>query len=310
MKRLAGGLCLVVLASCTAPPAREAQPQASQSRDPNAIVDPRPNVLMIVTGDGAGSIDTMPATDRFFRAGGTTFTNASAADSCCPAHPPILTGRYAPDAETDPELDARTTLQYYFRQETDYRTGLVGTYSLSSLPAADPPYFHRWWSYPGHGRRFNVDGTISATERDPIEVMARAAQRFIRTSERHDERPWFLYVSPVFSGPRATRSRGLRAVDDLAGKLADTLRRTDEAATTLAFYTATPARPGRGTASTAIPLAVRWPGYFAAGATDDSPVADVDIAATVMRAAGLIPDRRYPLDGRALALEASSSAGG
>ena len=356
MKRALAVPCLVLLAACTAPPARDAIPE------PNQTPDPRPNVLVIVTDDQrADTLDVMPATRRLFGDRGTTFTNAFATTPlCCPARASIFTGRYPHNHgvlrnKQSHDLDTTTTLQYYFRQETDYRTGLVGKYLNSWTVEEDPPHFDYWASYSGryYGKPFNVNGTVTATDDYSTYYMARKAQRFIRTSEAQDERPWFLYVATVAphepytiapqhrgarvppwdrnpaigeadlsdkpeyqprpfepANPDLLRRKQLRtllAVDDLVAKIASSLRENGEAATTLAFYTSDNgmlwgehghfAKRLPYTASIAIPLLVRWPGYFDGGTSDDSLVGNVDVAPTIMEAAGLIPDERYPVDG-------------
>lgn len=303
-------------------------------------MDARPNVLLIVTDDQLAAtsdilrepsttLEDIPATRRFFLEGGTAFTNAFAA-SCCASRASILTGRYAHNhgvliAQQSRALREQTTLQYYFQQETDYRTGLVGRYLESWHLADDPPFFHDWASYTGQGERFNVNGTISRVVARPIQFMARFARRFIRATERQDERPWFLYVGasapsvvgrPAGKSPaaqsRARQNEERRAVDDLVGSIVGALEQNDEGHATLAFYTsgsdplpiATPVhRPvfrGGGVAhvrSSRVPLFVHWPGFVDAGVSDDSFVANIDVAPTIMTAAGLIADERYPVDG-------------
>ena len=54
------------------------------------------------------------------------------------------------------------------------------------------------------------------------------------------------------------------------------------------------------TESIRVPFLVRWPGRLPAGTVDDRLVATVDIAPTVLQAAGIAPDPGDPLDGRSL----------
>ena len=306
----------------------------------------------------------MPHTRRFFARGGTTFSNAFATTPlCCPSRASIFTGRYAHNHgvlknKDSRKLDSRTTLQFYFQEETDYATALVGKY-LNSWPVTDdPPHFDRWASYSGryYGRPFNVNGRTTSTDRYSTYEMADRAVSFLRNFERVDERPWFLYVATVAPHPpytpapqdrgvpvpdwnrspairerdlsdkpgfaprpfdldrsgvlRRKQLRTLMAVDDLVQKVARTLRTLGESKDTLAFYMSDHgllwgehgyfAKRLPYTESIAAPLMVRWPGEIEAGATDESLVANVDIAPTIMEAAGLIPDRRYPVDGRSL----------
>ncbi len=306
----------------------------------------------------------MPATRRFFGRGGTTFSNAFATTPlCCPSRASIFTGQYAHNHDVlknrdSHDLRSYSTLQYYFRQETDYATGLVGKYLNSWSVTEDPPHFDRWASYSGryYGRPFNMNGKITETNDYSTYFMAETAVRFLERFDRIEERPWFLYVATVAPHPPFTISpqyrgarlpdwernpaiterelgdkpatvprpfdldrpgelrrkqlRTLMSVDDLVAKIARTLRRLGETRDTLAIFTSDNgllwgehghfAKRLPYTQSIAVPLMVRWPGEIARGETEDSPVANVDIAPTIMEAAGLIPDRRYPVDGRSL----------
>jgi arylsulfatase A-like enzyme len=49
-----------------------------------------------------------------------------------------------------------------------------------------------------------------------------------------------------------------------------------------------------------IPFFARWPGRIAAGDRDRRFVANIDIAPTIMNAAGIAPDGRFPMDGQSL----------
>ncbi|HEV3471787.1 MAG TPA: sulfatase-like hydrolase/transferase, partial [Actinomycetota bacterium] len=109
---------------------------------------------------------------------------------------------------------------------------------------------------------------------------------------------------------RRKQLRTLKSVDDLVARIARALKRLGETGDTLAIFTSDQgllwgehgyfAKRLPYTQSIAAPLMIRWPGEVAASSTDSSLVANVDIAPTIMEAAGLIPDRRYPVDGRSL----------
>lgn len=357
LRFLAAGALL--LAACTPAPERTASPE------PQPSSAPRPNVLVIVTDDQRPeTLEVMPATRRFFARGGTSFSNAFATTPlCCPSRASIFTGRYAHNHgvlknQDSHDLRSRSTLQYYFREETDYATGLVGKYLNSWSVEEDPPHFDRWASYSGryYGKPFNVNGKITETNAYSTYFIADKAVRFLERFDRVEERPWFLYVatvaphapftiSPNHRGTpvpawernpaiteralgdkpdiaprpfdldrpgelRRKQLRTLMAVDDLVAKVVRTLKRLGEAENTLAIFTSDQgllwgehgyfAKRLPYTQSIAAPLMVRWPGEISAGTTDDSLVANVDIAPTIMEVAGLIPDRRYPVDGRSL----------
>lgn len=105
---------------------------------------------------------------------------------------------------------------------------------------------------------------------------------------------------------RRKQLRSLMSVDDMVGEVFRRLRQTGEARDTLAIYLSDNGflwgEHGLGQkirpyeASAEVPFYVRWPGHVAAGAVDDRLVANVDIAPTVMEAAGL--DAGHDYDGR------------
>src|SRR3990170_1776306 len=210
---------LVVLLACT-PSDELAEPP-----DPRGTPDPRPNVLLIVTDDQRpDTLDVMPATRKWFAEEGTTFPNAFATTPlCCPSRASIFTGMYAHNHgvlknRDSHDLRSRTTLQYYFRQETDYATGLVGKYLNSWSVEEDTPHFDRWASYSGryYGKPFNVNGKITETNAYSTYFMADKAVRFLERFDRIEERPWFLYVATVAPHPPFTISpqyRGARLPD-------------------------------------------------------------------------------------------------
>jgi arylsulfatase A-like enzyme len=109
---------------------------------------------------------------------------------------------------------------------------------------------------------------------------------------------------------RSRQLRTLLSVDELVDKVMDKLDALDEDRNTLAFYmsdngylwgehglTQTSAKRTAYTASVRIPLLVRWPGKVADRFESRALVATVDVAPTVLQAAGVAP---APLDGRSL----------
>lgn len=105
---------------------------------------------------------------------------------------------------------------------------------------------------------------------------------------------------------RRKQLRSLMAVDEMVGAVFRRLERAGEAADTLAIYLSDNGflwgEHGLGQkirpyeASAEVPFLVRWPGRVGAGAVDERLVANVDVAPTVMRAAGVEPGHAY--DGR------------
>ncbi|HEX2196965.1 MAG TPA: sulfatase [Actinomycetota bacterium] len=105
---------------------------------------------------------------------------------------------------------------------------------------------------------------------------------------------------------RRKQLRSLMSVDEMVGAVFRRLERLGEADDTLAIYLSDNGflwgehglsqkiRPYE--ASAEVPFLVRWPGHVAAGAEDDRLVANVDIAPTVLAAAGSEPEHAF--DGR------------
>jgi arylsulfatase A-like enzyme len=123
-------------------------------------------------------------------------------------------------------------------------------------------------------------------------------------------------VRPAFR--RAVRRRQLRtlkSVDDLIGNVFATMRKLGQARNTLAFFISDNGyfwgehgliKDGPGTTgkrfpyqeAVRVPLMMRWPGRVAAGRRDSRLVANIDLAPTILDAAGL-PGRKR-MDGRSL----------
>ena len=101
--------------------------------------------------------------------------------------------------------------------------------------------------------------------------------------------------------------RSLKAVDEMVGRLMDALKDRDEAENTLVVFTSdngfmmgehggVVGKDLPYPASTGIPLLVRWPGHFRPGRTNGKLVANIDVAATLLDAAGIDVET----DGRSL----------
>ncbi len=104
--------------------------------------------------------------------------------------------------------------------------------------------------------------------------------------------------------------RTLLSVDDLVDRVFQRIQAAGDLDNTLAFFLgdngymwAEHGRLGKGlpyTQSIQVPFFARWPGHFPAGTTDDRFVANIDLAPTIMDAAGIVPDPQFPVDGTSL----------
>jgi arylsulfatase A-like enzyme len=129
--------------------------------------------------------------------------------------------------------------------------------------------------------------------------------------DRSDKPPYVRQDHVRLAHGRAVRQRQLRSlmsVDDMVGQLMSLLRRLGEERRTLVFFIsdngvvwADHGLHGKivpYTPSIQVPMMMRWPGHVPADKSDNSLVANIDIAPTILDAAGLAPDK--PMDGRSL----------
>ena len=108
---------------------------------------------------------------------------------------------------------------------------------------------------------------------------------------------------------RQGQLRSLLAVDELVDELFQTIDVENEE-NTLAFFVSDngfmwsehglSAKNHPYTESIRIPFFARWPGQIPAGQSDGRFVANIDIAPTIVDAAGITPNPAYPMDGRSL----------
>jgi arylsulfatase A-like enzyme len=172
----------------------------------------RPNILVIVTDDQPlETLEVMPATRKLFVDGGRTYPNAFVTTPlCCPSRASILTGRYAHNhgilTQEPQSFDVRTTLPRYLKRAR-YLNGLAGKYlnrwgASPSYAPMSPPYFDLWAStrpnWDGYyGTVFNVNGQVERIWRYSTDFIGRQTILSLRSFERRDDRPWFMYTAPV-----------------------------------------------------------------------------------------------------------------
>jgi arylsulfatase A-like enzyme len=132
-------------------------------------------------------------------------------------------------------------------------------------------------------------------------------------ADRSDKPPYVRRSNVTFSEGKTTRRQQLRtllSVDDMIDAIFRRLRLREEASNTLAIFTSDNGflhgehgmrrKAVPYTKSIRVPFFVRWPGRVAPGVRDNRFVANVDIAPSVLAAARLQPELKYPLDGKAL----------
>ncbi len=147
-------------------------------------------------------------------------------------------------------------------------------------------------------------------------------------TDTSDKPPWVqeaIKLTPErIAQNRAGQLRTLLSVDDMVARLFRTLHMLGEDRNTLAFFLSDNGflwgehgvAGDRGeqetgftritgkrlpyTQSIHVPFMVRWPGHIRSGVVDPRFVMNVDIAPTIMSAAGLRADPSAPMDGRSL----------
>ena len=132
-------------------------------------------------------------------------------------------------------------------------------------------------------------------------------------SDRSDKPPFVTNEPPVETSVierlRAKQLRTLRGMDDLVDAVMSKAEELGED-NTLAFYTSDGGylwgehglmrKKLAYSDSIGIPLFMRWPGAVEGGVKDPRIVANVDLAPTILEAAGVTPDLVYPMDGTSM----------
>ena len=197
------------------------------------------------------------------------------------------------------------------REVSGYSTAYVGDQATRFIAGAEADDARPWLAYvtpyaphmPATPERRYARAPVARWNPSPS----------VFETEREDK-PEFIRDSQVdLESMRYERTRQLRSlmsVDDLVADLLSTLRATDEENDTLVFFLSDNGYlwgehgwSGKWvpyTESVNIPMFMRWPGRLEGGVDDGRIVANIDIAPTVLEAAGLPPDPNDPMDGRSL----------
>ena len=128
-----------------------------------------------------------------------------------------------------------------------------------------------------------------------------------------DKPPWIQDDGADLAKGQAFRrkqGRTLMSVDDMVSQVMSALGTLGERGNTLVIFLSDNGflwgEHGYTTKrvpypqSIEVPFFMRWPGHLEPGTRDPRPVANVDIAPTILEAAGIRPDPRYPIDGWSL----------
>lgn len=130
-------------------------------------------------------------------------------------------------------------------------------------------------------------------------------------ADRSDKPPWVRTTSASLTAVRDFRARQLRtlmSVDDLVARLFRELQSLREKRRTIAIFLSDNGvfwgehgltrKSAPYTEDVSVPMALRWPGHVEPGTTDGRNATNVDVAPTMLAAAGFTPSS--PMDGRSL----------
>ena len=132
-------------------------------------------------------------------------------------------------------------------------------------------------------------------------------------SDRSDKPPYVLLRNESYQTWRKNRRlqlQSLLSVDRLVGRIRSTLGALEESRDTLVFFLSDNGymwadhglydKGAPYTPSIRVPLLMRYPARPPAAPVDGRLVTNVDLAPTVLDAAGMAPDPAHPMDGRSL----------
>lgn len=135
----------------------------------------------------------------------------------------------------------------------------------------------------------------------------------VKELDRSDKPPYIRDADlPIAEAKRIRRDqlRTLMSVDDLVEAVMRRLGALKERGNTLVFVLSDngflwsdhgwKGKTVPYSYSIRIPMLVRWPGVLEAGTKDGRLLGNVDVAPTILAAAGITPDPQYPVDGRSI----------
>ena len=198
----------------------------------------------------------------------------------------------------------------------DYTTDFIGQRAVSYLDHFEASDTQPWMMMLGTPAPHNP--WTPAAKYASAAVGTWAGNPATAETDRSDKPPWVRAKNFSLAQAEVVRVpqlRTLMSVDDMVGTVMTRLQTLGELSNTLVVYTSDNGyvwgehRLGGDyglaaqkrypyTESVQLPLYVRWDGKVSAGSTDARLSGTVDLAATVLKAAGIAPD--YALDGRSI----------
>jgi arylsulfatase A-like enzyme len=192
---------------------------------------------------------------------------------------------------------------------TGYSTNVIGSLTVNLLRTFDEEDDRPWFLYvapvaphrPATPAAKYANAPLSAWRPSPAVLEA----------DRSDKPPWIRHHAVPFATVRKERANMLRtlmSVDDMVGAVFNELNSLHENRDTLAVFISDNGcewgEHGIGgkwrpyTESIRVPFAMRWPGHVEPGSRGTGIATNVDIAPTILDAAGLTP--ASPMDGVSL----------
>ena len=215
-------------------------------------------------------------------------------------------------------VDPTFNVDGFTKRRAGYSTELIGGYAVRALRRFERRDSEPWLLYVATSAPHQP--WIPAPRHVNARVGRWRGNPSVLERDRSDKPPFVRatkYRLADAQSVRAGQLRTLMSVDDMVGRIFSTLQRLHEKSGTFAIFTSDNgflwADHGLGrkmrtgqkrlpyTASVKVPLLLRWPGGERAGATSRRLAGTVDIAPTVLDAAGVAADpAKPPLDGRSL----------
>ncbi|MEA2476295.1 MAG: hypothetical protein QOC87_494 [Actinomycetota bacterium] len=202
-------------------------------------------------------------------------------------------------------------LQGKIRRVHRYTTSFISDKAVTYLNDFEQQDDRPWFLYVGTGAPhapFTPQPRYATAH-----VPTRKPNAAVHEKDRSDK-PRF--VRRRYTKPRRGRIlrrkqlRTLMSVDDLVQRVFQMMDGLDETRDTIAIFLSDNGflwgehgLKGKGSPYTQgiqVPLMVRWPGHIDPGSVDHRLASTADIFPTLMAAAGLTPDTRYPVDGTSL----------
>jgi arylsulfatase A-like enzyme len=195
------------------------------------------------------------------------------------------------------------------RTLTGYTTNIVASKAVHLLEGFEATDSRPWFLYlapkaphlPATPAAEYANAPLSEWARNPAVV----------ETDRRDKPPWVRdrVVSPDWIGAkRAGQLRTLMSADDLVGRVSRTLGALRERRRTIAFFLSDNGfmwgehgltrKDHPYTQSIKVPLLLRWPGHVEPGSRDGRYATNIDLAPTILDAAGITP--ASPMDGQSL----------